>query len=258
MRLADAVHCNGAFRLIFRQNLFDAVERRRDGIVEFVLVPVQAQHTALHRVEQGVPAAVVLRQDLRRFQRGAAEVIQLVRGLMQIAQIGPAEFVLEYGLILLTAAARPEQERHRHLFPCQLFQRDVVMVGIHRLIRMAVDVQQRFKAAVEAAARLAEVEQAGYLTALDALRDRDRLAQPQEFILAAEPISQCERLAVERLGDPGVHLVVPVCPLHGLHRGDALRVEIASLAKLLDASQHFFQCKKQKRLLLCCWILHTL
>ena len=219
-------------------------KRRADGIVEAVRVPVDLVERAIQRLRQGILHSVAVVQQPDRLDDGLGQIVQLVGVRMEIAHLGLLDAMAQLALRAAALHARPEHERQNHGLSGEGLEVHVVVVGVHALIGMAVHVQQRFKAAVVAAAGLAEVEQAVNLAAVGVLGQRHGLLRPEIAIAADEFVADIDLTALDLPGHAVVHVVHAQSALHGGHGRDGLHVHEAEVLQLAHAAVELIQRQK--------------
>ena len=68
--------------------------------------------------------------------------------------------MMERPVLAAALQASPKQEGQAGLLSFQAIEKHLIVVGVNALVRFSVQIKQRFKAGIEAAAGLAKVKQA--------------------------------------------------------------------------------------------------
>ena len=159
VRMADCINGDIAFPGEGAQFAFQGAQRfLRRGVKAF-FIPVDRGKNMLQSPDQYKLVRIGVLQIMERFRHRPGQVIQFIRGLMQIAHVRPLKAMKKFPLRAASLQTGPEKKSQFNSPICKAFKIYVVMKGVNALIGLTIHVKQGFKPGQQRAAGFAEVEQ---------------------------------------------------------------------------------------------------
>ena len=200
VRMADEV--DDDLLLLLGNFLFEELHGTGRGIKERVALQIGRidEIPRLHgEIQHALLLGIVVLEHAVRAEQAQQPVIEAVHTLVEDRKLRELDLVVVRVRPAASDKAGPQPELQVQLLAGLRVQRDVLVVLVHALIRMAVDIQKAFKAAVSAAARDAEVKTAPEASR-KVLRHLDRRVEPQIAVVTAPDVARAKLPGVKRGG----------------------------------------------------------
>ena len=232
MRMPHHVYGDRRFRARLFKLALQGFERAVYRFIEAIRIPVDSVERVVQRADQEVFVRVRVIEEIHGFVNCLGKVIEFVRRGVQIADVRLLNAMAEFALYAAALEPRPQHERKRYGLSLERFKIHVVVIRVHALERVAVHIQERFKAAVVTAAGLAEIEQTVNLESVAVRGQGDRLLRPEIAIAPDELIADRELTAFNLLRHSVINLVHAKLTGHRRHRRDGLHRNEPEVFKL--------------------------